>query len=204
MRPPLSETEPPAFHDHDAGFRAALLRERYLLVAFVAAACRGRMRGSDRVEDFVQETLAIAWSRRTEFDASRPLGPWLRGIAANVVFAAIRMELRRRRILDSAQHEIERMRVVGRQFDRLAARTDPDDLAIGLRQCMEALPEAARDVLERHYFLGQSLVSIAVATGLSEDAACKRASRARALLAKCLERKRLLPGAAPARAEKLP
>lgn len=200
----MSDTDQTTLEGQDDDFRAALLRERYLLVAFVAAACRGRVRGSDRVDDFVQETLTIAWSRRAEYDMSRPLGPWLRGIAANVVFAAIRMELRRRRILDTAQHEIERMRVVGRQFDRLAARNEPDDLAIGLRQCMEALPDAAREVVERHYFLGQSLVSIAVATGLSEDATCKRASRARALLAKCLERKRILPAAALSRAENLP
>jgi RNA polymerase sigma factor (sigma-70 family) len=179
--------------DLPSDFRAALVRERFLLVAFVAAACRGRFRGQDRIDDFVQETMAIAWSRRSEFDETRPLGPWLRGIAMNVVFGAVRMELRRRRILEESQHEIDRMRTLGRQFDRLASSDDPEELALGMRACVEGLPDAQRDVVERHYFLGQSLVSIAVALGLSEQAAFKRASRARALIARCLAKKRLLP-----------
>jgi RNA polymerase sigma factor (sigma-70 family) len=175
-------------------FAARLVQERFLLVAFVGAACRGRLVGRDRVDDFVQETMGIAWARREEYDPSRPLGPWLRGIAANVVFGALRMELRRRRILDDAQHEIERMRTLGRQFDRMATRMEVDDMAASVRTCVEALPENQRDVVERHYFLGQSLVSIAVALGLTEEAVFKRVSRARGLVAKCLGRKGLLTG----------
>lgn len=182
-------------------FAAKLVQERFLLVAFVGAACRGRFPGRDRIEDFVQETLSIAWARRAEFDLTRPLGPWLRGIAANVVFGAIRMEFRRRRILDEAQHEIERMRTLGRQFDRMSLRMETEDMAASVRSCVEALPEGQRDVVERHYFLGQSLVSIAVALGLTEEAVFKRVSRARGLVAKCLGRKGLLQGRSGERVE---
>lgn len=182
-------------------FRAALESERFLLVAFVAAACRGRIRGQDRIDDVVQETVTIAWARRFEFDESRPLGPWLRGIAANVVFGTLRMEFRRQRILERSKHELDRMRALGRQFDRLDRSSEAEDLATGLRACVDALPDPQRDVIERHYFLGQPLVSVAACLGLAEEAVFKRASRARAFLAKCLERKHLMPDWLRQRAE---
>ncbi|MEY4534144.1 MAG: polymerase sigma factor SigW, partial [Planctomycetota bacterium] len=69
-------------------FDRRLAQERFLLVGFIAAACRGRVASSDVVDDLVQDTLAIAWTRRDEYDASRPLGPWLRGIAVKVVMGS--------------------------------------------------------------------------------------------------------------------
>jgi hypothetical protein len=51
-------------------FDRRLAQERFLLVGFIAAACRGRVASSDVVEDLVQDTLAIAWTRRDEFDAN--------------------------------------------------------------------------------------------------------------------------------------
>ena len=42
---------------------------------------------SSEVDDLVQETLVTAWKHLDRFDRSKPFGPWLRGIARNLVMA---------------------------------------------------------------------------------------------------------------------
>ena len=178
---------------HDT-FDRRLAQERFLLVGFIAAACRGRVASSDVVEDLVQDTLAIAWTRRSEFDASRPLGPWLRGIAVKVVMGSVRREARRRRIAMDDAHEIVRIEGLAERFAAIEDQLDGRQLAEGVRGCVQALPPTFREVLERHYGGGQSISEIAVELGISDDLASKRAIRGRALVARCLRSKGLAPG----------
>ncbi|MDI9411915.1 MAG: sigma factor, partial [Bacteroidia bacterium] len=110
-------------------FDRRLAQERFLLVGFIAAACRGRVASSDVVEDLVQDTLAIAWTRRAEFDASRPLGPWLRGIAVKVVMGSVRREARRRRIAMDDAHEIVRIEGLAERFAAIEDQLDGRQLA---------------------------------------------------------------------------
>src|SRR5947208_2632604 len=41
-------------------------------------------------EDLFQQTCMVAWKTLDRYDRNRPFGPWLRGIAANVVLEARR------------------------------------------------------------------------------------------------------------------
>lgn len=174
-------------------FDRRLAQERFLLVGFIGAACRGRVPGGDVVEDLVQDTLAIAWTRRDEYDASRPLGPWLRGIAVKVVMGAVRRDARRHRIARDEAQEIVRIEGLAERFARIEDLVDGRQLADGVRGCVDALPAAFREVIERHYGGGQSIGQIATAIGISDDLASKRAIRGRALLARCLRAKGLAP-----------
>ena len=36
-------------------------------------------------DDIFQETMIVAWNKFDTYDASRPLTPWLRGIAVNLI-----------------------------------------------------------------------------------------------------------------------
>ena len=175
-------------------FDRRLAQERFLLVGFIAAACRGRVASSDVVEDLVQDTLAIAWTRRAEFDGARALGPWLRGIAVRVVMGSVRREARRRRIAMDDAHEIVRIEGLAERFAAIEDQLDGRQLAEGVRGCVQALPATFREVLERHYGGDQSIAEIAVDLGISDDLASKRAIRGRALVARCLRSKGLVPG----------
>ncbi len=201
MSAPDTADQPPS--GTAADFRAALARERFLLVAFVAAACRGRALDGEVPDDIVQEALTIAWMRRAEFDVARDLGPWLRGIATNVLIGVVRRAARRRRILADEAEEIVRVQGLADRFDRIARVASERELASGLRECIERLPEAHREVIQRHYAGSEAFGVIAEAMGISEEAAMKRASRARAMLGDCLESKGAVPpGAAGAGEER--
>jgi RNA polymerase sigma-70 factor (ECF subfamily) len=168
---------------------AAFARERYLLVAFVTAAWRYRGVSREAIEDLVQETFTIAWARRSEFDPARPLGPWLRGIATNLMIAGLRREARRRRIMDDAKHEIDRVQALSARFDEVDARTASREVSAAVRDCIGRLAAPYREVIEKHYIGGRAFRAIGEDLGISEELAMKRASRARAMLAACLGRK---------------
>ncbi len=168
---------------------AAFSRERFLLVAFVSAAWRHRGVSREAVEDLVQETFAIAWARRAEFDPTRPLGPWLRGIATNLMIAGLRRDARRRRIMDDAKHEIDRVQALSARFDEVDARTASREVSAAVRDCVSRLAAPYREVIEKHYIGGLAFRAIGEDLGITEELAMKRASRARAMLAACLGRK---------------
>jgi RNA polymerase sigma factor (sigma-70 family) len=113
--------------------------------------CRDR----DDAEDAVQGTFLVAIEARHEWDATRPLLPWLLGVLVN----RVREQRRRRRQPDAA-----RVRTP-------ADAPDPADVAadgeVGevVRRALQRLPEPYRDTLERHLVHGQSAAEIAAASG---------------------------------------
>ncbi len=179
-------------------FDRLLAQERFLLVGFLAAVCRGRIPSGDAVEDLVQDTLAIAWTRRAEYDASRPIGPWLRGIAVRVAIGTVRREARRHRIAVNEAQEIIRIDGLAQRFTAIEEQVERRELTDGLKGCIDALPPTFRDVLERHYGGGHSITQIAIDLGISDDLASKRAIRGRALIERCLRVKRLVLGGSDA------
>ncbi|MFN9945939.1 MAG: sigma-70 family RNA polymerase sigma factor [Planctomycetota bacterium] len=113
--------------------------------------CRDR----DAAEDAVQSAFLAAIETRHEWDATRPLLPWLLGVLVN----RVREQRRRRRQPDAA-----RVRTP-------ADAPDPADVAAdgevgeAVRRALQRLPEPYRDTLERHLVHGQSAAEIAAASG---------------------------------------
>ena len=59
-------------------------------------------------DDIFQDTMITAWKRFDDYDQSRPLGPWLRGIAANLIRNAGRKKAADRLVFsESIQEFIE-------------------------------------------------------------------------------------------------
>jgi RNA polymerase sigma-70 factor (ECF subfamily) len=107
-------------------------------------------------EDAVQSTFLAAIEAKHEWDAARPLLPWLLGLLVNRV-----------RRLRRQQRSPEATRVTPPAGER-----DPKDLADAsevdgaLRDALQRIPEPYRDTLERHLVHGLAAHEIADAIGV--------------------------------------
>lgn len=143
---------------------------------------RSLVRGHDVVDDLFQETLLIAWRRLGDYDHTRPFGPWLRGIASNLV-----LNHRRKSARAVLSCEPEVLEALERHFDeipRMAGDTFRERVQ-RLSGCLELLPDKLREVVEMAYARGMLLRQIAESLGAGEEAVKKRIQRAREALHDC-------------------
>lgn len=143
---------------------------------------------SSAVEDLFQETVLIAWRRLPDFERTRPFGPWLRGIARNLVLdwrsRAGRMQLSDPATLDQIERSVQALeRRPGDSFD--------DRIRI-LDECIQALAPDQAEVVHLVYRNDQPLARVAELVRANEETVKKRLQRARAVLAECMNRKGVL------------
>lgn len=151
-------------------------RDTLLLQAWV------RCRDWSLAEDAVQEAFAVALRRRADFDARRPMLPWLAGIVANCV----RGELRRRGRGDDAL--LDRLAAATAEIDAAEADQDHARLA-ALTDCVDALPPASRHLVRAYFVDGAAVKTLAAATGRSVNAIDLALSRLRRALHDCAQRR---------------
>ncbi len=140
------------------------------------------------VDDVYQDTILAAWSGIDGFDKTKPIQPWLRGIARNCLFAAARKR-HDAIVSDAAVVEgIERQMsaIDGREGDTLAERTAT------LRSCMEHLSAEEREAIDLCYRRDLPATIAATQVSVSHDAMRKRLQRARSGLLECLKRHEVL------------
>ncbi len=157
-----------------------LVREHAdMLTAFL----RSIVRSPSDVDDLFQEAMMVAWRRLDDFDQSRPFAPWLRGIAANCAFAAVRRGRAAPLTNDPAVLEALEGRYAA--LSRRPGDTFGEQIA-AMTDCLSRLPEAMREALELAYGRGLLLRQIAEMTGQMEETLKKRVQRARQAVADCL------------------
>jgi RNA polymerase sigma-70 factor len=141
------------------------------------------------VDDLFQETMLVAWKRLPEYDASRPFGPWLRGIAARLVMAYSRKSKRELLVCDDQVLEY-----LDRQVQHISERAGDtwDEKVVALQDCIAALPEDQRQTIRLRYLEGRSADQTAGLLNVTVEAIKKRLQRARAQLLLCLRRKDVL------------
>lgn len=150
---------------------------------------RAVVRDASAVDDLFQETVLTAWRRLDDYDRSRPFGPWLRGIAHNLVLA----HARKRRRESTCGNEV----VLARLDERLSEITNLpgdhfDEKIATLRECLEALPTPYADAIRMRYLNESSASHVAGQLKISREALKKRLQRGRAQLLECLHRKAVL------------
>lgn len=157
-------------HDTEIEAFGPLVAAHYPAIAAVAFAVT---RDLALAEDVAQETFVAAWSQRGTLRDPARVRPWLCGIARNLARRTLR----------------QRTRDVGTQDDALADPTPSlVDAALAreqmaaLRKALDAVPSAYRESLVLFYWENQSIAEVASTLAISEHAAQKRISRARALL----------------------
>lgn len=138
-----------------------------------------RLSRKHEADDLAQETFVTAWRKMGEYDAARPFGPWLRGIAEG----HLRNHLRKFRaepiggdealqmILDQATPGVEE------QSDRIAA----------LGECVEKVDLESRELLIARYSEGRSMQELCERSGSKHSAVTMKLHRLRLALAACVE-----------------
>ncbi|MFO0827306.1 MAG: sigma-70 family RNA polymerase sigma factor [Phycisphaerales bacterium] len=142
------------------------------------------------VDDVFQDTIVAAWKQIDEFDRTRPIGPWLRGIARNCLLAAARQH---RRAIVSDEAVVQHIDGHMSHLDDQPGDTFPERSA-ALRDCMERLGNDEREAIDLCYVRDMPANRAAEVAHITHDAMRKRLQRARSSLSECLRRHGVLGG----------
>jgi RNA polymerase sigma factor (sigma-70 family) len=132
----------------------------------------GRTRDADAAHDLTAETFAQAWLGRMRFrnEAGGSAGPWLFGIARNLLSASVR----RGRLERAA---CARLGILER-LDREPAAVEPDESWLdGLDEALAELPENQLDALRLRFADDLPYDELADALGTTPQAARVRVHR---------------------------
>lgn len=140
-------------------------------------------RDATLAEDVVQETFAVALSKRAEYDAERgSVKSWLTVLSRNV----IRDHLRAHKRTDDFATAWERIdATLAQTFAAMAERPLPGEVLERaetrdlVHMAVANLPEQYRTVLTRKYVDGESLETLSGELGISVDATKSLLARAR-------------------------
>jgi RNA polymerase sigma-70 factor, ECF subfamily len=143
-----------------------------------------RMSSAHDAEDLTQEVFVTAFRQLGGFDVERPLAPWLRSIALNLL-----RNHRRKFRPESVGGNEELQALLEAQIEsRLAAGNEAGQLT-AMRDCLEQLDGPVRQLLVSHYGDGETLREIATRTGRGYSAVAMQVHRLRELLAGCIEQR---------------
>jgi len=133
--------------------------------------------------DITQETLIRAWKALPNFRGDSALSTWLHRITVNTAWTQKRRA--RRHVASPLDELMEVAAPMGSDHPEMAGEVL--ELRERLRQALDALPEAQRQVVVLKDVYDWSHAEIAESMGISVSAAKVRLHRARARLARHLE-----------------
>jgi RNA polymerase sigma-70 factor, ECF subfamily len=141
-----------------------------------------RMAGMHDADDLAQEVFVTAFRRLTDFDAERPLAPWLRSIALNLL-----RNHRRKFRPESVGGNEELQALLEAQIESGLAAGNESGRLTALRECLDRLEGPVRQLLMSHYGDGVTLRELASQSGRGYSAVAMQIHRLRELLATCIE-----------------
>lgn len=169
----------------DEGAARALVEAFY---PFVASLIRRHIADTGAVEDLAQQTFARCFAKASQWDASKPLEPWLARIAIN----QCRDHYRARRVRpelhwsDLTEGEQEAMQATLTTAEPKSETLNDESRSLMLR-LLETLSADDRMVLSLLHLDGKSTDAIATLTGWSRTLVKVRAFRARRKLRAAFE-----------------
>jgi RNA polymerase sigma-70 factor (ECF subfamily) len=141
-----------------------------------------RMSGAHDAEDLVQEVFVTAFRRLRDFDPERPMAPWLRTTALNLL-----RNHRRKFRPESIGGNEELQALLEAQIESGLAAGNESGRLTALRDCLERLKGPIRQLLLAHYGEGVTLRELASRSGRGYSAVAMQIHRVRELLADCVE-----------------
>ena len=169
----------PSSPDPDSRLATLVLTHQAGLRAFI------RMLGVDTwaVDDLAQEAFVVAFRRLDDLDPALPAGPWLRGIARNLVMNHHRSVARRERVIHPLLAGV--LELAAGVTEDPASRLHLDELVGHLRDCLERLPARGRALLAARYG-SEDEAAASAATGLNANALRQALFRVRETLRRCV------------------
>jgi RNA polymerase sigma-70 factor (ECF subfamily) len=144
------------------------------------------------IDDVVGEVLCQAWAKRDQFDPSRPIVPWLRGVGRKaIVERLLGRSFENDRGVDALDPEAVQDWAEPRPEEQLAAK----EARARLRALLRTAPARYREVLVARYWEGMRISEVAAWLGQPPKAVRRRLERALAWLEKGWSSKRLRPEA---------
>ena len=164
-------------------FLRVFARDREQIFAYVFSLLPHRA----DAEDVFQRCSLLLWRKFGDFDRNREFLPWACGVAFYEVRNFLRSAERDR--LQFSPELIEQLaecrpESLGRAGDRLAA----------LKECLEQLRGADRELISVFYGSSERLTAFAAASGQALQTLYNRLSRIRQALLKCVDRRLSLEG----------
>ncbi|MEM7009864.1 MAG: sigma-70 family RNA polymerase sigma factor [Verrucomicrobiota bacterium] len=162
----------------DSNIERLIREQRAQLHGYVLA----QVGNSSDAEDLVQQVCVILWKKRDQFDPKTNFLAWARKIARFEALNLWRKEKRRRTepLMDEHLGQIVHERSEERELEFIRHRR-------ALQACIQQLPKRQREVIESHYFNGESVAKIADATGMKPNAISQLLFRARTSLIACVQ-----------------
>lgn len=160
-------------------FLAHFLSHRDSLYAFLLVLVRDRA----LAEDLFQETSLVLWEKFGEFREGTHFGAWSRQIAYHLVRNARRRLSRRRRLLPEVAAE-----AVSRALARQEETADEERWRRALKECLDRLAPAARELIRKRYFQDLPVKEIAQVLGRTTPGVRSALGKIRAALEVCLRR----------------
>jgi RNA polymerase sigma-70 factor (ECF subfamily) len=130
-------------------------------------------------EDLVSETFVEVWRRAGRFEGRSKASTWLLGVARHKALSSLRQ--RRFDQLDEGTAAL-----VPDPSDDPEMRLQRQSSAAVLRDCLQQLPPAQRELLDLIYYHEQSLADVAQILGVPENTVKTRAFYARKRLAELM------------------
>jgi len=156
----------------------AMEREQDAVRAFLYAVTRDR----DVVDELQQEVAVEALRSYHRYDPARPLAAWLIGIARNVVLRWRQESSRARRVL--APETVELIAAAAEEVC-----DEVHEQRRHLVDCIAALPDRVRSLLEMRYFTNLPMTDIAARLGRNLAEIEMSLVRLRRALRRCVERR---------------
>ncbi len=134
------------------------------------------------MDDILQNTNRVLWREAESFETGTNFRAW--------AFQVARYQVLQHR--DRQRRQGERVPFSDELAETLAIRSEEKESSLDRRQrflktCLEKLPDRQRDVIERRYFHGESVQSIAAVVGLKPNAVSQLLFRGREGLLRCIE-----------------
>jgi RNA polymerase sigma-70 factor (ECF subfamily) len=150
--------------------------------AGVRACLAVRLSNSHDAEDLAQEAFVTAFRKLADCDPNRPIGPWLRGIAMNLL-ANHRRKFRAMPI--GLNEELQALIDNGLPAHLPAER---ENAALeALRDCLDQLEGPSRLLLQARYAEGMSLDELAQRLQRKTSAVSMQLHRLRVVIGDCVE-----------------
>jgi len=163
-----------------SAFTALVKRHQSAVRAFLSV----RLSDQSEAEDLAQEVFLTAYRKLSDCDSSRPLLPWLRGIAQNL----LRNHLRKFRAIPLGGNEDLQV-LLDNRLAHEWAKNNEDQRLSALRDCLEAVDSRSKALLQARYGEGLSVQELSEQSGDKHSKLTMQLHRMRASLAACIQGK---------------